>query len=80
VANDAAPGPGFAKYPAAAAPRGIGVNRRVSLNTAYTTAHDDEFVYCGPERYKNGGMAQQLQAPKLWNSKFPSRRRRRKVA
>ena len=66
AANDAAPGPGFAKYPAAAAPRGIGVNRRVSLNTAYTTAHDDEFVYCGPKRYENGGMAQQqLQAPKL---------------
>ena len=57
VANDTAPGPGFAKYPAAAAPRGIGVNRRVSINTAYTTAYDDEFVYCGPKRFKNGGMA-----------------------
>ena len=66
VANDAALGPGFAKYPAAAAPRGIGVNRRVSLNTACITAYDEEFVYCGPKRFENGGMAQQqLQAPKL---------------
>ena len=66
MANDAAPGPRFAKYSAASAPRGIGVNRRVSLHTAYITAYDDEFVYCGPERYKNGGMVQQqLQALKL---------------
>ena len=66
VANDAAPGLGFAKYPAAAAPRGVGVNRRVSLHTAYITAYDDEFVYFGPERYKNGGMIQrQQQALKL---------------
>ena len=57
AANDTAPGPGFAKHPAAAAPRGIGINRRVSINTAYTTAYDDEFVYCGPKRFKNGGMA-----------------------
>ena len=66
VANDAVPGPGFAKYPAAAAPRGIGVNRRVSLYTAYITAYEDEFVYCGPEHYKNGGVVQQqLQALNL---------------
>ena len=66
VANDAVPGLGFAKYPAAAAPRGVGVNRRVSLHTAYITAYDDEFVYCGPKRFENGGMTQQqLQAPKL---------------
>ena len=59
MANDAAPSPGFAKYPAAAAPRGIGVNRRVSLHTAYITAHNDKFVYCSPEHFKNGGMVQQ---------------------
>ena len=42
------------------------VNRRVSLNMAYITAYDDEFVYCGPDRYENGGTAQQqLQALKL---------------
>ena len=70
VANDVAP-----------APRGIGVNRRVSLHTAYITAYDDKFVYCSPERFKNGGMVQQqLQALKLQNSKFSSRLRRRKVA
>ena len=70
VANDAAP-----------ASRGIGVNRRVSLYTAYVTAHDDKFVYHSPERFKNGGMVQQqLQALKLQNSKFLSRLRRREVA
>ena len=52
--------------PAALRPRFVRVNRRVSLNTAYITAYDDEFVYCGPDRYENGGTAQQqLQALKL---------------
>ena len=70
VANDAAP-----------APRGIGINRRVSLHIAYITAYEDKFVYYSLERFKNGGMVQQqLQALKLQNSKFSSRLRKRKVA
>ena len=52
--------------PAALRPHFVRVNRRVSLNAAYITAYDDEFVYCGPDRYENGGTAQQqLQGLKL---------------
>ena len=52
--------------PAALRPRFIRVNRRVSLNAAFITGYDDEFVYCGPDRYENGGTAQrELQALKL---------------
>ena len=52
--------------PAALRPHFVRVNRRVSFNVAYITAYDDAFVYCGPDRYENGGTAQQqLQALKL---------------
>ena len=52
--------------PEALRPRFLRVNRRLSLNAAYITAYDDEWVYCGPDRYENGGTAQQqLQALKL---------------
>ena len=52
--------------PEALRPHFVRVNRRVSLNAAYITAYDDEYVYCGPDRYENGGTAQQqLQALKL---------------
>ena len=40
-------------------PHFIRVNRRVSLNVAAITHFDEEFVYCGPERYENGHTAQQ---------------------
>lgn len=40
-------------------PHFIRVNRRVSLNAAAITHFDEEFVYCGPERYENGHTAQQ---------------------
>ena len=52
--------------PAALRPRFLRVNRRVSLNAAFITAYDDEFVYCGPDRYENGGTAlRQLQELRL---------------
>ena len=34
----------------------IRVNRRVALNTAAITRFDEEWVYCGPERFENGGQ------------------------
>jgi DNA-binding LytR/AlgR family response regulator len=34
------------------------INRRLSLNAACITAYDDDYVYCGPERYENGRLAQ----------------------
>ena len=53
--------------PEALRPRFIRVNRRVSLNAAAITAYDDEYVYCGPDRYENGRTAlrqlQELQLP-----------------
>lgn len=39
-------------------PRFLRVNRRLSLNAAAITAYDEEYVYCGTERYENGGLAQ----------------------
>lgn len=52
--------------PAALRPRFLRVNRRTCLNAAYITAYDDEYVYCGPDRYENGGTAQrELHALKL---------------
>ena len=42
------------------------VNRRTCLNAAYITGYDDEFVYCGPDRYENAGTAlRQLQELRL---------------
>ena len=42
------------------------VNRRTFLNAAYITGYDDEFVYCGPDRYENAGTAlRQLQELRL---------------
>jgi DNA-binding LytR/AlgR family response regulator len=42
------------------------INRRLSLNAATITSYDDEYVYCGTERYENGRLAQQqLMALKL---------------
>lgn len=34
------------------------VNRRLGLNAACITGYDDDYVYCGPERYENGRLAQ----------------------
>ena len=52
--------------PAALRPRFLRVNRGVCLNAAFITAYDDEFVYCGPDRYENGGTAlRQLQELRL---------------
>ena len=48
--------------PPALRPHFIRVNRRTSLNAAFITGYDDEYVYCGAERYENGRTAQrQLQ-------------------
>jgi DNA-binding LytR/AlgR family response regulator len=42
------------------------VNRRVGLNAASITGYDDEYVYCGPDRYENGRTAlRQLQKLQL---------------
>ena len=49
--------------PATLRPQFIRVNRRLSLNARAITSYDDEYVYCGPERYENGRTAlAQLQA------------------
>ncbi|WP_223650415.1 hypothetical protein [Hymenobacter psoromatis] len=39
--------------------RFLRVNRRLALNAAAITGYDDECVYCGPESYENGRLAQQ---------------------
>lgn len=39
--------------PAAVRGQFVRVNRRTSLNAAYITAYDEDFVYCGPERHEN---------------------------
>ena len=52
--------------PAAIRPRFLRVSRRLALNAASITAHDEEYIYCGTERYENGQLAQeQLQELKL---------------
>lgn len=49
--------------PASLRPLFIRVNRRLALNAHAITSYDDEYVYCGPERYENGRTALvQLQA------------------
>jgi two-component system, LytTR family, response regulator LytT len=41
----------------------IRINRRICLNTQFITGFDDEWVYCGSERFENGRTAhEQLQA------------------
>lgn len=48
--------------PATLRPRFLRISRRVALNVTSITAYDDEYVYCGPEQYENGQLAQrQLQ-------------------
>lgn len=48
--------------PAPLRPHFIRVNRRVSLNAAFITHYDGEFVYCGTEQYENSpGALRQLQ-------------------
>lgn len=45
--------------PAAIRPRFLRVSRQLALNAASITGYDDEYVYCGPERYENGQLAQE---------------------
>lgn len=39
--------------------RFIRVNRRAALNVAAITGFDEEWVYCGEERFENGGQVQE---------------------
>jgi len=43
--------------PAALHGQFLRVNRRVGLNAASITGYDDEYVYCGADRYENGRTA-----------------------
>ena len=51
--------------PAALRSRFLRINRQIALNAASITAYDDEYVYCGPEQYENGQLAQE-QLQELW--------------
>ena len=45
--------------PARLRPLFLRISRRVALNAASITAYDEEYVYCGPDRYENGELAQE---------------------
>ena len=44
--------------PPALRPHFIRVNRSTVLNARFITAYDEAAVYCGPDRYENGGLAE----------------------
>jgi two-component system, LytTR family, response regulator LytT len=45
--------------PATLRARFLRISRQVALNATSITAYDDEYVYCGPEQYENGQLAQE---------------------
>ncbi|RTQ53412.1 response regulator [Hymenobacter gummosus] len=45
--------------PPALRPQFLRVNRSLLLNAAHITGYDAQYVYCGPERYENGHLADQ---------------------
>lgn len=48
--------------PAALRGQFLRINRRLGLNASCITGYDNEYVYCGPDRYENGRTAlKQLQ-------------------